>query len=479
MHRPATDLSWWLAEAHGPGFAPEPTLAGDVRADVCIVGGGFTGLWTALHLKERDPAADVVVIEGGTCGSGASGRNGGFALSWWAKLATLVKLFGAEEGIRLAEASAEAIAAIGAFCEDHGIDAHFRHEGWLWSATNSAQLGSWHEAVATAARHGREPFKPLSAETVATMAGSPTHLGGVFEPTAATVQPALLALGMRRVALERGVRIFEHSPMLSWDEDRDVTVKTGGGTVRASKLVMATNAWMVREPDVARMLVVVTSDMVVTRPIPEALERTGPRDGLAVSDSRMLVNYYRRTRDHRLAFGHGGGTFGFGRRVSGRFSGPSARAAAVSAAMTQLYPHLGRDLVVGSWTGPIDRSISSLPTFGRLNRSSRVLYGVGYSGNGVGPAYLGGRILASLALENDDEWSSSRMARGPVGTYPPEPVKYVGGLALREVLKRKEWTEDQGKTPGRFIRTASLLAPPGLVPVRRNTKPDDSGSVTR
>jgi putative aminophosphonate oxidoreductase len=473
---PAADLSWWLVEAHQPGFSAEPTLTGDVRADIVIVGGGYTGLWTALHLKEEDPAADIVLLEAGTCGSGASGRNGGFALSWWAKLATLVKLFGAEEGIRLAEASGEAIASIGAFCVEHGIDAHFRHEGWLWAATNAAQLGSWDEAVATAARHGREPFQPLPEDVVAEVAGSRTHLGGVFEPSAATIQPALLALGMRRVALERGVRIFEHTRMLSWTDGPDVAVQTAGGTVRASKLILATNAWMVRERDVARMLVVVSSDMVVTRPIPELLKRTGPKDGVAVSDSRMLVNYYRTTRDGRLAFGHGGGAFGFGRRVGDRFNGPSTRPAAVSAAMTQLYPQLSRDVVENSWTGPIDRSISSLPIFGRLGGSPRVLYGVGYSGNGVGPTYLGGRILASLALEKDDEWSSSRMAKGPVGSYPPEPLKYLGGLALRHVLERKEATEDQGRKPGRFIRTASLLAPPGLVPVRRKAGPDDAGS---
>ncbi len=108
-----------------------------------------------------------------------------------------------------------------------------------------------------------------------------------------------------------------------------------------------------------------------------------------------------------------------------------------------------------------------------------MLYGVGYSGNGVGPSRLGGRILASLALGHEDEWSTSRMARGPVGTYPPEPIKYVGGVALRAVLERKEKTEDRGKTPGRLIRTASLLAPPGLVPVRRNSSPDSGPPANR
>ena len=474
---PERKLSWWLAEAHEEAEPPAPPLEGTTSADICIVGGGYTGLWSAIQIKQREPGADVVLIDRMTCGSGASGRNGGFVLSWWAKLATLVKVFGPEEAVRLAEASADSVSAIGAFCRAHDIDAHFLENGWLWSATNTAQLGSWDEAIAVAARHGREPFQPLSSSEVESMTGSPTHLGGVFERTAATVQPALLARGLRRVALELGVRIHEHTSMSSWEAGSRPVVHTPRGAVSCSKVVLATNAWMVREPEIARSLVVVTSDMVVTRPIPDLLERGGPRRGLAVSDSRMLVNYYRTTRDGRLAFGHGGGSFGFGRTVGARFDGPSRRTGAVSSAMHRLYPDFAPDLVTASWTGPIDRSISSIPFFGSLGRTGRVLYGVGYSGNGVGPSHLGGAILSSMALDRDDEWTRSRIAQGPVGTYPPEPAKYVGGITLRAVLARKEHGEDRGKTPGPVIRAASLRAPPGLVPVRRNSKPEVTTTI--
>ncbi|MGH3358705.1 MAG: FAD-dependent oxidoreductase, partial [Nocardioidaceae bacterium] len=262
------------------------------------------------------------------------------------------------------------------------------------------------------------------------------------------------------------------TPMSSWTDGPRVRVETPRATIEASKVVLATNAWMVSEPSIARSLVVVTSDMVVTERMPSRLARTGPRAGLAVSDSRMLVNYYRTTQDHRLAFGHGGGAFGFGRRLGGRFNGPSSRAGEVIDALRRTYPDIPANLVARSWTGPIDRSVSSLPFFGRLGRTGNVLYGVGYSGNGVGPTYLGGRILASLALDEHNEWTASRMAQGPVGTYPPEPAKYIGGVALRAVLARKERLEDQDRRPGKLIRTASLLAPPGLVPVRRNSKPE-------
>lgn len=474
MKRGAVDeLSWWLARATDPSEPDAPPVRGNLRADICVVGGGYTGLWTALQIKERDPAADVVVLEARTCGSGASGRNGGFVLSWWPKLTTLIKLFGADEAVRMAEASTESIVAIGDFCEKNGIAADYRRHGWLWAATNDAQRGAWDEAVQVAQRYGHTPFEPRTPEEAAAAAGSPTHLGGVFEAAAATVQPALLARGLRRVALERGVRIHEHSPMRRWEErSHDVLVHTEQGTVSADTLALATNAWMVAEHAIARALVVVSSDMVVTDTLPEHSPRIGPEPGLGVSDSRMLVNYYQRTSDGRLAFGHGGGNFGYGRRIGPRFDGPSPRADAVSAKLVQLYPQLSRDCVVQSWTGPIDRSISSLPFFGQLGRAGRVHYGVGFSGNGVGPSHLAGQILAGRILGADDEWRHSRMVHGPVGTYPPEPAKYVGGVTLRAVLERKENQEDRGRTPGPLTRMLARLAPPGLVPVRRNSKPD-------
>src|SRR5437763_1582033 len=181
--------------------------------DVCIVGGGFTGLWTALWLKEREPSLDVVMVEADVCGAGASGRNGGFVLSWWAKFLALERLCGAVEAVRLARASAAGVTEIGAFCAENSIDAHFRRAGWLWTATSPAQLGAWDDTLGRLEELGERPFVRLEPEEVARRAASPVHLAGVFEPTAATVHPALLARGLRRVALERGVRLFERSPV--------------------------------------------------------------------------------------------------------------------------------------------------------------------------------------------------------------------------------------------------------------------------
>ncbi len=184
MHYSRPVRSLWLEEAL-PQAQDAPRLEGDERADICIVGGGFTGLWTAIRLEEHDPALDVVLVEADVCGGGASGRNGGFVLTWWAKFGTLKKVCGGDEAVRLARASAQAVDGIGAFCAENGIDAHYRRDGWLWAATSEAQLGAWEETLATIAPYGEDPFEPLGPGEAARRAGELTHLGGVFEPTAA------------------------------------------------------------------------------------------------------------------------------------------------------------------------------------------------------------------------------------------------------------------------------------------------------
>ncbi len=461
--------SLWLQEALGSAEEDAPRLGGDDKADVCIVGGGYTGLWTALRLKEHDPALDVVIVEADVCGGGPSGRNGGFVLSWWAKFAKFEHILGAEEALRLCHASAAAVADVGEYCTANGIDAHFRHDGWLWAATSQAQIGAWDETVQAIERHGVEAFVRLEPEEVARRAGSPTHVAGVLEPTGATVQPALLARGLRRVALERGVRIFEQSPMTRLERSRPLRVHAGDGVVTAERVVLAMNAWLAQVGELSRSLFVLASDIVATPPIPERLAEIGLNDGVAISDSRLLVNYYRTTLDGRIAFGQGGGLMARGGRIGRDFSGaaPPDRAEEVAASFRELYPALAGVATPQSWTGPIDRTHDALPLFGRLGGRPDIVFGGGYSGNGVGPTYLGGRMLASLALGLDDEWSHSAELFKPRGGFPPEPIRYLGAHVVRAAVARKERLEDRGKTANAVTSFVAGLAPAGLVPVKK------------
>lgn len=455
--------SWWL-QAVAPAEDATP-LVGARRADVCIVGGGFTGLWTALRIKEREPDAEVVLIEADICGGGASGRNGGFALSLWHHFLALERTCGGAEAVRLAQASCDAVEEIGSFCEQHAIDAGYRHDGWVWAATNTAQVGAWASTVEAIRRHGLEPFVGLERDELARRTGSDAHIAGVFEPTSATLQPAALARGLLRVARERGVAVFEHSPMVALERSTRLVVSTPSGSIAAGRVVIATGAWAGRLPELRRAFVVVSSDIVITDPIPDELERSGWRDGMSISDSRLMVHYYRTTPDGRIAFGKGGGHLAYDTRIGQSFSGRSPIESELTSRLRSMYSTFGAVPIAASWNGPIDRTVDGLPFFFRLGREDLVC-GAGYSGNGVGPSVLGGRILSSLALGLDDEWSRCGLVRPPPRGMPAEPWRYLGGRVVRGAVARKERAEDAEQRPALLDRALARLAPSGLVPLR-------------
>jgi putative aminophosphonate oxidoreductase len=455
--------SLWLREALPRGDAGTERLGGDLQADVCIIGGGFTGLWTALALKADDPSLDVVLVEADLCGSGASGRNGGFVMSWWSKFSTLKKLCGTDEALRLAEASAQGIAEIGRFCDENEIDASYRHEGLVWAATSPAQVGGWDAALQAARDAGVQPFESLSNSETARRAHSPVHLAGIFEPTCATVHPGRLARGMARVARNRGVRIFEESPVSRIAPGPRPVVRTAHGSVSAERVVLAINAWAAELPDFQRSLVVVASDVIATPRIGDRLEEIGWTTGVAITDSRRLVNYYRRTDDGRVVFGKGGGTLGFRGRVGPAFNRASPGVDEVAAHFHRLYPTLWDVPAESSWRGPIDYSLTGLPSFTRVGGGHEIIAAAGFSGNGVGPSFVAGRILASMARDADDEWAATGLTGAPKPGLPPEPLRYLGGRVVRAAIAHKENLADVGRGPGLATRFVASLDPTSFV----------------
>lgn len=460
--------SFWLQQALAAEDARPTPLDGNARTDVCIVGGGFTGLWTALEIKARDSSVDVTVIEADICGGGASGRNGGFVMTWMSKAATLLEICGGQEGVRLLRASEDAVAAIGAFCIEHGIDAEFRHDGWLWAASNVAQMGAWEETVERLDAHGLRPFEQLERDELAALSGCHHYVGGVRERGVATVQPAKLARGLRRVALERGVRIHEGTAMTALEGGAAPRVRTRAGTVSADVVVLALNAWAHELPQFRRAVLPVAADLIITERAPERLRGTGLATGLALSDSRLLVNYYRSTPDGRVAFGKGGGAIPFAGRLGRRFDEPSPLRDTVAGELARYCPFLEPVSVVEAWRGPATRTATGLPHFGSMPRMTGVFYGHGYTGNGVGPTRLGARILASLALGLDDEWSATPLVETrPRHFVPVEPVRYLGASVVRAAARRKERAEDEGRSGSWLDKKLAGLAPKGLAPVKK------------
>lgn len=415
---------WWTVEA--PLDAPGPRLAGEVETDVVVVGGGFTGLWTALALRRR--GLDVVVLDALRCGDGASARNGGFLHGYWSSLPRLVELFGPERALAVARASAGVVAAV----RDLGADVWLAEGGTALVATAPAHDERLRREVEVARQLGVAD-EAVEAEAGRLSVRSPLFRSAVLHRDGGTVQPARLVRALRRAVLQEGARLYEHSPVV---ELRDGTVRTPSGSVGARDVVVATNAWSARIPAVARRMAVFRSAIVLTAPVPDLEERVGWGGGEAISDARTYLHYFRPTRD--------------GRVLMGSASGDVARA---ERALRAFFPALDDVPVEHAWEGPVDVSSDRLPFFATIP-GTRIHYGAGYTGNGVGPSWLGGQLLASLVLGEDA--GSPLVARTPPA-LPPEPVRTLGALLVRRALLAIDEAEARGRRPSSAARAVAAL----------------------
>lgn len=456
------DRSLWLQQAlAGQDTSDHPAFEGHARTDVCIVGGGFTGLWTALELKRRAPDTEVTLVEADICGAGASGRNGGFALTWWAHFQHLVSLCGPEAAIALAQRAEQAVRNIGEFCRERGIDDAFSMSGWVWAATNPDQVGGWEPTLALLDRHGASPYRQLTRDELAELTGSRQHLDGLFEPVSASVQPARLARELTRAAREAGVRIHERSQVRAIEYGPPTSVVFERGSIVADQVVLAVNAWAAQIKEIGAGLVVVASDVIATEAVPERLAEAGIRPGVCISDGRRLVNYYHATAEGRMIFGKGGGALAYGNRITATFDHPGRREPAIRSQLLRTYPALWDVPVAERWSGPIDYSLSGLPFFVRLRDAPSVLACAGFSGDGVGPSRLAGEILAELVADGGDAGLPQALRRVPTRPLPPEPIRYLGGRLVRRAVARKEHSQDLGRRPRAADRLLAALDPTG------------------
>ena len=436
-------------------------LQQNLQADVAIVGGGYTGLWTAIMIKQQSPEKQVVVIEKGLCGSGASGANGGCMLTWSTKFPTLKRLFGEEHAAWLVKESEQAVLEIDGFCKQHKIDAQLSLKGVYYTATNQAQMGGMQPVVDELKCLDVNSWRRCQFEELRASTGSPRNVEGFHSPVAASVQPALLARGLRRVAIELGVEVYENTPMTCLDYGQPATVSTPKGSIQAKQVVLALNAWMVEQfKQFKNSIVVVSSDMVITKPLGDALSQSGWQAGSSVLDSRIFVHYYRDTPDGRLMLGKGGNQFSFNNRVDAMFNKPTSYQDLLRKSFDKLFPRLKGAEFAYSWTGGSDRSATGFPFFGQLDGQSNVFYGFGYSGNGVVQTRMGGKILSSLVLGLENEWTKSGLAKGPLGHFPPEPFRWTGAMMVRNAVRRKEEAEDNDKTPFIWDKWLAKLAGP-------------------
>ncbi|MGE5227466.1 MAG: NAD(P)/FAD-dependent oxidoreductase [Planctomycetaceae bacterium] len=447
---PDLGRSWWLREAlaherfAGP---PTPPLVEDTTADVAILGGGFTGLWTAWFLTERAPGIDVVLLEADICGGGPSGRNGGFCDAWWGSVADLVRTYGADAAKELLLACAASPDEIGAWCEANGVDAWFRKGGDLAVATAAAHDGKWDATIEAARALGvQDEYRVLSAEEVAAHVRAPGFGRAMYIPNAATLHPARLARGLRSALLARGVRIHESTPVSRVGFARPAIVETPGGRVRAGEVVVGLGAWATWWKAFKPLLTVRGSYMVVTEPAPELIERIGWTGGEAVRDLRSSIHYTRTTPDGRIAFGLGGLQPDLARHIDPRYAYDERMVRRVASDLHAMFPDFRDVRMAAGWGGPINVSGFTTPFFGSLPQGN-VHYGLGYTGNGVAPSHLGGKVLASLATHAEDAYTRLAVVTREPKRFPPEPIRSPGMLLANDAIRRKDDLEVAGRRP--------------------------------
>lgn len=431
---------------------------------MAILGGGYTGLWTAWSILAAAPEARVVLLEGNVCGHGPSGRNGGFCESYWRAAPALRAAFGDEAARRLADASSDSVSAIGRWCAEQGVDAWFEQRGSMLVATGPRQESRVDEIVAAAQALGApDRVRRLTASEVQARCFSTAFGRGLLVPDFATVQPARLALGLRSRLLGAGAVVYERSPVtrLAAFPGGDVRVECLGGSVRARSCVVAIGAAARGWPEAAPRVAVASSHIVATEPVPDVLDQLGWRGGESITDGATLVHYFRPTRDGRIVFGWAGGRFPVGARLHGRIEVDPETIATVRRDLVRFFPQLAARRVSHAWGGPIDVSPTNLP---QVDSVGPVHFAFGYTGNGVGPSHLVGRVLADLALGRRSELTRLPMVGSRAADVPAEPLAWLGGSLVRAALDHIDRRDAAGRQPARAALAVAAL--PRLLGIR-------------
>ena len=413
---------YWLSQAGAP--APAETLDGVETADLAVIGAGYSGLWTALLAKERDPGRDVVVIEAGTAGWAASGRNGGFcAASLTHGFDNGLSRFPREIATldRLGRANLDEIEQA---VDRYAIDCDFNRAGELQVATEDWQ---WRDLVASHAAEAARGLdvRLLDRDEVRGELDSPTYRGGVWDRTGcATVDPARLVWGLRRACLELGVRLYENTPV-----DR-ITATRGGlrlhtwrGRVTAGRVALATGAHGRLLKRLRQFVVPVYDYALMTEPLSDAqLGALGWRNRQGVGDTANQFHYYRLTADNRVLWGGYDAVYYNGGRITPEHDQREATFALLASNFAATFPQLEGIRFTHKWGGVID-CCSRFSAFFGTAYAGRLAYATGYTGLGVGATRFGARVMLDLLSGRPTELTSLKMVRSKPVPFPPEPAR--------------------------------------------------------
>jgi len=426
----AHTIYWREAEPVDSG----PPLEDDLRGDVCIVGGGYTGMWAAHFLKEADPTLRIHILEADYAGAGASGHNDGFVTPTIGhSLHTVVQRYGADQAKAAYVAVGRSIIELRRFCSKHTIDAEFEPTGFYLVATNSGQLQRLEHDVALAGRMGLN-YEVAGARETQEHIGSSAICAALKTP-GALVNPHKLARGLARVVRDQGVVVHERSRVIAITRDRDEYVAvTAQGRVTAARLVLATNAYQHQFAQFRRKVKPVWSYAVVTEPLDEdqlARVHWPGREGFV--EARNFIVFGRLTAENRLLLGGGPAPYFYGRDMDERHLRNESIQNVLRSHLARYFP-AWRDLrFTHAYGGCIAVTRDLVPHVGASGNG--LYYAYGYCGNGIATTHTAGKVLRDLVLGRSSDYTRLLFVRGAEPAFPPEPAAYIAARALSAVLR--------------------------------------------
>jgi len=430
-------VPFWLDQPDAP--LPEPALTGADAAELAVIGGGFSGLWTALLAKERDPARVVVLLEGRRIAWGATGRNGGFcSASLTHGISNGLDRF-ATEIDTLERLGRQNLDQIEQAIVDYGIDCDFARTGELSVATADWQLGGLADAAAAARKLGGDVCL-LDAGQVRSELNSPTYLGGMWDRDGcATLDPARLAWGLRRACLQAGVRIYEHTPVRAIEPGRrSLALRTPAGVVRADRVALATGAFAPLLRRLRYYVVPVYDYVLVTKPLTAAqLASIGWQHRQGVGDSGNQFHYYRLTADNRILWGGYDAVYYYGSKIAASLDQRPETFAALADHFYATFPQLDGIEFTHSWGGVIDTCTRFCAFFGTAH-DGRLGYVAGHTGLGVGASRFGANVMLDLLSGERTELTELELVRTKPLPFPPEPLRAAGIGLTRWSLARAD-----------------------------------------
>ncbi len=429
------EKSYWMTTRE---YAPGDPLQGDIDVDVAIVGGGFTGLSSAYHIKKAEPNLKVALLESEVIGFGASGRNGGFNMTLFGLTLSITALRFSKQKAKEAHHYMErAVDYLRDLVSELGIDCDYEHPGFLRVATSEKYKKRILHEMELAYKLGLEGIEWLDEAQTREQVRSPLYLGAWWEPRCGILNPAKLAWGWADVIRPMGVEIFENSPVAEIvRENGKIRLVTPNGIVRSDKVVMATNAWSHFFKELKRKQVPVWTHIVMTEPLTEKhFEEIGWQNRQGIEDARNMVHYYRLTVDNRLVMGGRDVSLSYGQDMEKDLNPITFEG--LKDDVREIFPALKDIQFTHEWGGPVSVPLDMAPAIGFAG-DKNVVYSLGTVGHGVSMTQLNGRTVADLILERQTDLTDVFFVNRRTIPWPPEPLR---NLAIKAILGYMHWED--------------------------------------